>query len=210
MIALQQSIEEIQKLIEKLDGVLAAKVVPGENGELQEIHVLADRSRAAKQLSRDIESALAAGLGLTVEHRIISIAQIGDEIPKAVSRIRVESVEIANGVDGFSARVTLNYEDRKTTGSANGYASSVSRYGTVARACLDALRPCLHQGAFSVSEVLKLRIANADEINVAVSFLLKDSERLLTGTALIHDDEYYAIVRATLSAVNRVLPMVIS
>lgn len=205
---MQQNIEEIQKLIEKLDGVLAVKIVPDDNGELQEIHILADHSRAAKQLSRDIESALAAGLDLHIEHRIISIAQIGDDLPRPASRIRVESVEIFNGVDGFSAKVTLNHDDRKSTGTANGYSSSVSRYGTVARACLDALRPCLREGAFSVSDVVKLRIANSDEINVAVSFFIKDAERLLTGTALVRDDEYYAIVRATLSAVNRVLPMV--
>ena len=49
-----------KNLICKIDGVQSARVVFGERGEVEEIHVIADERRTAKQVTRDIQSALMA------------------------------------------------------------------------------------------------------------------------------------------------------
>ncbi|MEX1183921.1 MAG: hypothetical protein WEF86_11865 [Gemmatimonadota bacterium] len=71
---------EIEGLISALRGVLAARVSLSTLGRIEEIHVLADEQLHPKQIVRNIESALSAGLGVTVDRRMISVAQVrGDE-----------------------------------------------------------------------------------------------------------------------------------
>src|SRR5688500_18587346 len=73
---------EIESLIAALTGVLAARVVTNPLGRIEEIHVLADEQLHPKQMVRNIESALSAGLGVTVDRRLVSIAQVrGDPEP---------------------------------------------------------------------------------------------------------------------------------
>ena len=50
-------------------------------GEVSEVHILAQAGLQAKQLVRNIESALLAQLGLKVDHRKISIAQTAEVKP---------------------------------------------------------------------------------------------------------------------------------
>src|SRR5690606_3029805 len=72
---------EIEGLIAALRGVLAARVSLGDTGHLEEIHVLAAEDLHPKQIVRNIESALSAGLGVTVDRRMISVAQVREEDP---------------------------------------------------------------------------------------------------------------------------------
>ncbi len=67
---------DIEHIVTRLRGVISARVVTDERGGLTEIHVVADESRHPKQVSRDIESALLSELGLRIDHRIVSIAQM--------------------------------------------------------------------------------------------------------------------------------------
>ena len=206
VINLQQTdLPEVQKLIEKIDGVLAAKPVVNEQGDLVEIHVLADRSRPPKQMSRDIQSAVSAATGEQIEHKIISIAQIGEETAKPSGRLKIESIEVSSGSGGFNACVTLSSGSKTCTGKASGISGRMNRCHAVAAACINAIHDFISENMFYVSDVMKVRIANSDEINVAVCCLENGTERVLTGTALIKDDEYQAVARATLNAVNRVL-----
>jgi hypothetical protein len=67
-----------------LEGILSARVVTTPLGEVSEIHILAQAGLQAKQLVRNIESALLAQLGLKVDHRKISIAQTAEVRPLEV------------------------------------------------------------------------------------------------------------------------------
>jgi hypothetical protein len=72
--------EEIEGLIAALAGVIAARVALGAAGRVEEIHVLADEQVPPKQMVRNIESALSAGLHVIIDRRIISVAQVrGDD-----------------------------------------------------------------------------------------------------------------------------------
>jgi hypothetical protein len=55
--------------------------VADSQGRLVEIHVLATPALNPKQVARNVQSALSAGAGIDVDHRIISIAQVRAEAP---------------------------------------------------------------------------------------------------------------------------------
>ena len=63
-----------EELIATLPGVLSVRIVPGETGAVDEIHVLTTDAVPPKATVRNIESALIAQLGMRVNHRKISIA----------------------------------------------------------------------------------------------------------------------------------------
>ena len=71
-------VKRLENLITSLTGVLSARVVVTAQGEVTEIHVLTASDMQAKQVVRNIESALMAQLGLKIDHRKISVAQTAD------------------------------------------------------------------------------------------------------------------------------------
>lgn len=67
---------EVERLLCSLAGVVSARVVANPLGRLDEIHILASPMFSPKQIVRNVESALSAGLGITIDRRIVSVAQI--------------------------------------------------------------------------------------------------------------------------------------
>lgn len=67
---------EVERLLCSLAGVVSARVVANPLGRLDEIHILASPLFGPKQIVRNVESALAAGLGIVIDRRIVSVAQI--------------------------------------------------------------------------------------------------------------------------------------
>jgi len=74
-------VKRAENLIAGLTGVLSASIVVTPQGEISEIHVLAQPDVPPKQVVRNIESALMAQLGVRVDHRKISVAQTADVRP---------------------------------------------------------------------------------------------------------------------------------
>jgi hypothetical protein len=69
------TIRRAEELIATLPGVMAVRIVPNSNGDIDEIHVITTTAVLPKQTVRNIESALMAQLGWRVNHKKISIAQ---------------------------------------------------------------------------------------------------------------------------------------
>src|ERR671933_114163 len=67
-------LKRAEELLSTLPGVIAARIVAGDNGAVNEIHVLTTSEITPKQTVRNIESALIAHLGMRVDHRKISVA----------------------------------------------------------------------------------------------------------------------------------------
>ncbi|MFW5951506.1 MAG: hypothetical protein ACOCVZ_05255 [Gemmatimonadota bacterium] len=67
---------DARQLLEALAGVVSAHIVTDDLGRMREIHVLASPALHPKQVVRNVESALSAGLGIDVDRRIVSVAQI--------------------------------------------------------------------------------------------------------------------------------------
>lgn len=204
----QTEIEDMEALVEKLDGVIAAHFMPDENGGLAEIHVLADKSKSPKQLSRDIQSAVAAQSGYGISHNIISIAQIsGEQAPRPHTRLKITGLDISYTKNQFIARVTLEIGGESFTGTAASISNAGSRTVEVAKACVNAVNTYLKYEVFQLYDIQKVRIGDFYSAVVAVSFYdAGRSEKILTGTAVIKEDEYYSAIKGTLDAVNRILP----
>lgn len=74
----------VERLLASLTGVFSAHVVAGPEGTLEEIHILATPELHPKQVVRNVESALSAGLGIEIDRRIVSVAQVRpDAVPPA-------------------------------------------------------------------------------------------------------------------------------
>jgi hypothetical protein len=72
--------QDIERLIQSLTGIHSASVISSEPGRPEEIHVLCAANLSAKQVVRNIESALSAGLGLLIDRRIVSVAQLREPL----------------------------------------------------------------------------------------------------------------------------------
>ena len=67
---------QIERLLSSLAGVVSARVLLDYEGRIRELHVLATPELHPKQVVRNVESALSAGLGVEVDRRVVSVAQI--------------------------------------------------------------------------------------------------------------------------------------
>ncbi|MEQ1857412.1 MAG: hypothetical protein ABL963_13215, partial [Longimicrobiales bacterium] len=75
------TIQEAERLLLSLPGVVSARVVARPGGDVEEIHLLTTTDIKPKQTVRNVESALLARLDLSVDHRKISVAQTTTEKP---------------------------------------------------------------------------------------------------------------------------------
>lgn len=89
------SVEDARRLLGALAGVVSAHVVADGDGDIVEIHILSSADLHPKQMVRNVESALSAGLGLNIDRRIVSVAQI---------RTDVDSNGHMSGVQGTKLR----------------------------------------------------------------------------------------------------------
>src|SRR5207248_11226560 len=64
--------------LHKIPGVTGVRVI-GDQAP-SEIHIVATPGRPAKQVVRDVQSLAAAGFGMSIDHRIVSVVQL-DEAP---------------------------------------------------------------------------------------------------------------------------------
>jgi hypothetical protein len=79
------TIQEAERLLLSLQGVVSARIVARPGGVVEEIHLLTSTDVKPKQTVRNVESALLAHFDLSVDHRKISVAQTQDavtEIPE--------------------------------------------------------------------------------------------------------------------------------
>jgi hypothetical protein len=206
---------DVEAAISRLRGVISACVVPDENGSILEIHVTADQSRHPKQLSRDVESVLISELGIRVDHRKISIAQVrgASEAPADV-RLKFLSIEYSLDRTTARARVSVGRGEDTFTGVASLPAGGgVAQEELVARATLEALQEFLRSTSTNGGEVgFELRDFARAQSNGAPFFLItvrvmgERGEQDLIGSALVRDDPWKAAACATLDALNRRLP----
>ncbi len=201
------ALEECQNLLCKLPGILGTKMVLGEDGTVQELHVLSSKARTPKQLSRDIQSALIAGFGCAVDHRVISIAQVEMDLPGGVAcpRLICSGVTTAMADGHCSALVVLRAEGREYTGESQGSNLPFSRNQMIAAATLKAIHAFMGgEELFTVVDVRQTSVADRQAVLVAVA--LTGNGEMLLGAVCDQSDLNLAIVKATLDAVNRRLP----
>lgn len=95
--------EDAEQLIGALSGVVSAHIVTDATGRMVEIHVLARPNLHPKQVVRNVESALSAGLGIHVDRRIVSVAQIRATQSNGGASSHATSTGTAGTADGAVA-----------------------------------------------------------------------------------------------------------
>ncbi len=198
-------IVSLQEKIGRIEGVEAARVV-SENGHIDEIHILARRHKAAKQLVRDVQSLGQALFGLDIDRRIVSVVQLADA--DLEPGFRPALVDVSESLDGSRAEVTvtLRWHDSLLVGQSAGAAASATRSRQIAEATLGALRQAIHSGAAVAISSMDIATLGSRRVAIAQVVLVTEaSERMLIGSAYVEEDETRAVVRAVLDALNRVL-----
>ena len=177
-------IERAEELLGTLPGVLSVRIIPGDSGEVSEVHVLTTTEVSPKQTVRNVESALLAQLGMRVSHKKISVATsegaaadairaarftpgpggvaaIADDpmptpaVKSNKRRLYFEDVEVRRSrASGISCRVTIRRGDETFVGEATGLETDRLRMETSARAAVIAV--CM--------------VANADDDGRSLAF----------------------------------------
>lgn len=162
-------IKRAEELILTLPGVISARIIAGDSGAIEQIHVLTTSELTPKQMVRNIESALIAHLAMRIDHRKISVATTSETKPKLlepevkpmpppvaveahhppaqtprtgpfVRRLYFEDVEVRGSRSkGLSCRVTLRKGASSFIGEALGIEGDRSRVELAARATLLAI-----------------------------------------------------------------------
>ena len=210
-------VKRAENLIGSLTGVLSASIVVTPQGEISEIHVLAQPDVQPKQVVRNIESALMAQLGVRVDHRKISVAQTADVRPiealqeeavntrakKRVVIFRDLTVRPSEKLQRIVVRVKLGYGERESEHEQEGTDTYRNRVETAARAaaaCLDELLP---DNSIALEGVTVVDAFDRRFVLVAVHGLGGREAMLLTGTCEIRESPERGAVLAVLDATNR-------
>ncbi len=200
-----ENIRECESLILQVRGVISTQIVKGGGGEIAEIHVLADSSRSAKQVVRDIESAVLVQLGIELDHKKISVAQLqaGEEEPSPI-RPRLESIEITIKGTMAEANISVNFDAVIYQGKAKGANVSRNRLRLAAIATLNAVESYLGGTvSFMLEDVQKINFSGREVVLVGISLITPIGEETLLGAALVARDERESAVKAALDALNR-------
>jgi hypothetical protein len=221
-------LKRIEKLLLLLDGVGSIKIVPDGHGGIEEIHVLSDAAHlGAKQIVRNIESALLAEFGLQIDHRKISVARLREPMIKAAREaltpdaapadlhVAQATAEPARDVlDSFriertagtqvACTVHLTRGDEQFDGEAEGPDFEKSRLEVAAKACLAALLKA-GQDDFSLALHGAMKVEGTGRSLVVVAVVGSHGRRResLAGVAEVRNSPEEAAVLACLHATNR-------
>jgi len=207
------SIAQIESTIRRLRSVVSARVSGNEKGQIEEIHVVTDDSRHPKQVSRDIESLLVSELGLRVDHRKISIAQLRETSPFSVEgRLKFISIDLSIDRADTEVKVNLGVGEDIFSGTSRS-ARRDAQMETIAQATAAAVSEylqCSGEGdslALEVRAVLRnLAPGMGEIITVALRLSGPRGEENLIGSALVKENGWQAAAYATLDALNRRMP----
>ena len=225
-------IKRAEDLILTLPGVVSAKILVGDSGKIDQIHVLTTQEIPAKQVVRNIESALVAHLSMRIDHRKISVAITSEPRQKRTRdtsgeggdsgggggtgsreglmtgprrRLYFEDVEVRGSRSkGVSCRVTLRKGDASWTGESHGIEGDRSRLDLAARATVLAIAAAEEkEGQLAVEGVKVVEAFDRRYVFVAVTIRSGREAKMLAGTCEITESAETASVLAVLNATNR-------
>jgi len=225
------SLEDVERVLTGLKDVRSARIIADDAGGILEVHVVADTERSAKMVARDVESMLVAKLGLSIDHRKISVAQVaqvdveetaeaeptghagapaeppaGPHLAADDRRIEFVGVSLAQSNLVAQARVELVRDGVGTVAEATGADSTDSVLRIVAEATMEAVQRYFENGGlFTVTAVEQMTVGGRPIVVVVVAHVFERSERMLVGACLTGGDVPRAVALATLDAVNRFL-----
>lgn len=223
-------LNQVEQLLTGLSGVESLKLVPDSHGGIDEVHVVSTRDLGAKQVVRNIESALLAEFGLQIDHRKISVAQVdrpdihpgpeGREPPaeaadaepgletvpeSGMRRLLLDSLQIDRRAGHkVACTVTLRDGEQVYEGEAEGADFSRSRLDVAGHAVLDALNEAtLDAVRLRLEGVTRFEVFGRDLVVAVVHGQENRRSVTLPGISVVEDSPEEAAVLACLQATNR-------
>lgn len=198
---------EVEQAVSSVPGVVGARLVPGFDRQVDELHVLTTLDKHPKQAVRDVQTVLMARFGVPTDHRVVSVVQLDerDGLPNA-NRVMIDRVAVAQSGASVSVEVVLRDGDTELRGDSEGSSSGSGRYRAIAHATLAAVRPMLGDDTrvelegIDVATVLGRRVAIT-----LIHFNTGRSDLTLSGSAVVRDAEPEAVARSVLDALNRTI-----
>jgi hypothetical protein len=224
------TIEEAERLLLSLPGVVSARVVARPGGEVDEIHLLTTTEVKPKQTVRNVESALLARLDLHVDHRKVSVAQTHEKSAaahqtEAEPAIRIlpppkpyesrllfyshqSEIERSNQV---KHRVEIEWQGKHYVGSATAADVPRAKLEAVAEATLRAVEAALQENlgdgkrapTLSLDGVKTVDAFDRRFVLVAVHAIAGRDVSRLAGTHVADESTDRAAILATLQATDR-------
>lgn len=222
---------EVERLLCSLAGVVSARVVANPMGRLDEIHILASPLFGPKQIVRNVESALSAGLGIVIDRRIVSVAQIrrdaleptrpilagfradGEErfrdapsahIEDAPTRLVFVRYDANNRTNAETeCRVTMRRMDDEFIGEGIGSGTTPGRALAGARAAFAAISSAFDRQEIGLESATTVEANGKSFVLVAARAVEGRSTVPLTGVAPLDRSPEEAAILAALQATNR-------
>lgn len=194
---------EFEELINKIEGVVNSKIVISD-GDITEIHILANTLKSPKQIVRDIESILLASHNYRIDRNKISIAQIRTEDKRAFNRIKFSGVIMKTMDTTIECAVKLTHDEQEYEVSQIGIKTALNKRKIVAGATIKAVEKILGQAyLFDLQDVMLNSSNDVEFVSVLVNMVISGRQEIMVGSAVVKNDINESIVKATLDAVNR-------
>lgn len=207
------NVKDLEDLISQLAAIDSCRVLCNEWGAIEEVHVLADGGRHPKQIVRDIESALAARWRLQVDHKKISVAQVGggESQPEprgdVRARFRLVSLNITSrpGRQEIESTVVMSCGDGESSGTATGALSQAQYTRVAVEAALGAVNEALADGHLvQLEDIRRLDMSAGPVVTCQLTVVRpRGNTEIAVGAAAVHNDDWArAAVDAVLAATN--------
>jgi hypothetical protein len=195
-------VSELEVAVAALRGVRAARVSSGPGG-LESVRVLVVPERDPGEVVQEIQGMVWAHLGSSLDAHSVEVMKASGAAPAngRPQRRKLSSLATKRSGDRFTSQVILELEGDLLIGEDDSPAGSRFEHRSVAEAVLDAVRQLI-DGPFELGSADFVEMGDCRIAAVVV----ERPHDLLLGSAAVTLDEHDAIARATLDAVNRLLP----
>jgi len=197
----------MEEQIRQVKSVLSCKILLDDKQNISEIHVVSKLDRSPKQISRDIQSVIAAWYSIEIDHRKISIAQIGEDLLSGQDlRLKIRSMDFSILETRVEVKVLLEKNDEIFEGTVSGANTYNNTQRLLAIATLNAVEKyCNTDNLIVLEDIKTMHLAAQETVVTAVTLLDRWNETMVCGCAFVSRDKKEAVVKSTLDAVNRMV-----
>lgn len=199
--------EDIEALLERLDGVTAARVVATNAGEIDRIYVTASAEKDESKVRYSVAAALMSRYSLAVDNWRIRVARLRRDQP---ARPRWYMQKVEEILSATEAKVTVELRTDEGTvaalvGRARGLTDAAGRLRTAAQATLDALKSLFEaeDRRVTVESIVPVALTAGKAMVVSITITGASASDRYVGTAMVEGSETEAAIGATLDAVTK-------
>lgn len=207
---------QIEQLLRSLTGIISATAVLDDDQRVTELHILSTHDLHPKQVVRNVESALNAGLGLEIDRRVVSVAQMEGDVdvpasqpetaaaPSDPGRLVYAGYEASRlGAQRARCAVTLERGTERFAGTGEGPDTPQGRAEAAARAVVQALANASGRDEVGLEGARVVDSEGRRYVLVSARVLDQRPGSPLSGAALLDRSPEEAAIMATLQATNR-------